>query len=224
MEAVEAFKPLRNQFGAVTPTGQVTQNDILFTAYYLFCVLDDRGLPPDDEFRRLVETARQYINEDGSTLRSPGSAELDSHDNLTGWAVLSSFLYPVWSQKILAYGRANEWIWPGTEPVEQRYLGRHAAVIPILQLAAGERPDIMGSLVYAGNAALSAFASSSNQDAYSLNYAMSRVVLSSGSRAPTLMLLGAFFWKLVQALRGRTMAQNLTDYGWGGTPYVTYIK
>lgn len=222
---LERFRPYINQNGMIPYPQTVSQNDTVFTAYAIMAIIDELGHLPFLWKKNLSEAYAKHLRADGATLRTPTSTELDSNDNLTGWAIASFYLdKPEFAQKILAYARANGWVWPGEEPMLKRYLGRHRAVEAHLMLAAGEKPDFIVQFFWGIAVVLSMFSKTEDADAYSLSYCLVRLVHDK-PEAPVPMVILGWVWKAVMAVRHRSMSENLGRfYGWGGSPHAEFIK
>lgn len=223
---LEDFKPFINENGMVpygTPPPTVSQNDTLFTAYYMMALENALGSVPEHERLRLIDAYDKHIQADGLTVRTPVSTELESHDNLTGWGVAAVILKkPEYAQKILSFARYHGWIWPETGTDEgRRYLGRHRVVEPHLQLAAGEIPDFLMQAVWCFVVLTSL---NGKGDSYSLPHCLVYVAEKCEQTPKWMKLVGAF-WKMWQTqVRFLSFGENLAKfYGWGGSPHVRYL-
>lgn len=239
-EVLKEFEPHINQFGAVVPQARVSQNDPLFTAFYVFCLEDVHGKVPLQEMDRLIVSFDAYLRADGATLRSPESQELDSHDNLIAWSALSQALDPEWAERILKFARANGWQWPGDAHPFRSWLGRHRAVEASLMLAAKETPDFLIQFFWIIGVLSGAFGNNKNaggfegrwdNDAFNHSYTMVRVLLkefkvSSNKRRMQIlpMLATSLAHTIIWKMRGITIKENLTRYGLKDLPWPKWIK
>lgn len=231
---IDDFKSSINPHGLITPRGGVTQNDILFSAYYLCCLMRELGHIPTDELARLTLCIDKYIRltppKIGLTCRFPGSNEIESNDNLIGWAYTAIIVDKKYAEAILRYARKTGWQWEGEASWEGKYPdslarwnGRHKNTEAFLTLAAGETPDLFLQIAWALLALIHCFfVSKMNQDAFSLNFLMCDGVKRVD--APPIMRIAAGLWFVVWGFRGHTMNHNLINYGWGDTPYVLWFK
>jgi hypothetical protein len=224
-EVLKEFEPHINENGMVPygPPHTVTQNDTLFSAYYLLAVENALGTVPEKEKVRLRAAYEKHILEDGLTKRTPTSTELESHDNLTGWGLAAVMLdRRDWAKRILSYARNNGWIYPDPDEKDEkrRWLGRHRVLEPHLMMAAGEKPDYLMQLVWVGTV-LSALKGIG--DSYSLTYVLVETALKSNP--PLTIQIAAEVWLLAQRARNLNLGENLDKYyGWGGSPHVKYLK
>lgn len=227
-EVEDAFKPFINKWGMLPFSNSppsISDNDVLFTAYAIMAIEDACGIDTFIEWTgsNLKKSYEAYLRSDGATLRTPDRTDLDSNDNLIGWGVAAYFLKrPVFAESILSYARHNAWIWPGDEPITNRWLGRHRATEAHLQLAAGETPDFVTQVFWCIAVVVSYF-SKNDADAFSLSYCMVRLARAA-SKTPVMMNLVGWGWIQIQKARGMTMKKNLEEvYGWPGSPHAKYI-
>jgi hypothetical protein len=230
MGIVEDFIPLRNECGAVTDTGKVSQNDVLFSAIYVLALVQNLDEIPEDELDRLRLALERYIRPDGFTRRTPVSDELESNDNEVGWGLLSAVLRPAWAANLLAALRHNGWLLPptGTATEGQRFSGRFLSTRAHLEIAAQERPDWIEQFFWCLAVVVSMFKSAGDQDNFTESYIMIWTPLylsKTGVAVPASMVITAYLWKLVWWLRGLTMRQNLVNYGWRvDSPFIRWIR
>lgn len=218
------FLPYVNQYGMVPYSSEtiptVTQNDTLFTCYYMMALENSLGGIPILEAQRLTKAYDAHILEDGLTLRTPHSHELESHDNLTAWGLVSLYLYKDYAKRILAFARRNAWIWPGDDHIGRAFLGRHRVLEPHLMLCAGETPDFLMQAVWCGTVLTSLTAKG---DGYSLCAVLVRAV-EKVPTAPLSMRIVAGIWVATQKARKLTLGENLAKYyGWEKSPHAKYL-
>lgn len=223
-DVLKEFAPFVNQYGMVPystgPIPTVTQNDTLFTCYYMMALENSLGGIPVLEAQRLSKAYDAHILEDGLTLRTPSSHELESHDNLTAWGLVSMYLYKDYAARILSYARKNAWIWPGDDHIGRAYLGRHKVLEPHLMVCAGESPDFLLQAVWCGVILTSLTAKG---DGYSLCALLVKAV-EKGYRVPLSMRIAASIWVATQKARKLTLGENLAQYyGWEGSPHAKYL-
>jgi hypothetical protein len=224
------FRSLINEYGAVTPTGHASQNDILFTAIYVIALVENLGEVPAEEAHRLRSSITEFLGADGHTKRTPVSNELESVDNLLAWGLLAAVLRPEWAAGILNFARLNGWTWPSANPKHSqltRWLGRFRGAEAHLQLAAGEDPDLITQFWWIASGIYSLFQPKHNQDNYNLSYVMAwtvKYLQKRGKPVPVAMKLGAAIRTIVwEQIRGVSLGANLKNYGWRGTAYNRWI-
>lgn len=232
MTLVDEFKNNVTVFGTVTDTGNVSDNDPLWTSVYLQMLIEDVSKNPDtsgvfvSEMVRLSEVLQKYIDENGRTKRRPDSDVLDSPDNLVAWVFLSCNLHREWATRILTFVRRNGGMWPGPESEMKRWLGRFKGITAALQLVAGEQLQYDEQFWLSTAILVSAFQTENTQDNFIQGYLLNSVLndLDKERPLPIPVKMAVKMWEGVKQSRCQTMRSVLSSFGPGWIKFAEHFK
>lgn len=211
----EEFLPYKNEHGMIVYSDHPPasgDNDVLQTCYYLL------ASPPDEEEKtRLCFWLGDYTRLDFFTKKNPRDDDIESVDNVIAHAYMSVVLdFSHHAAYLLDAARSTGWIWPHGEN-----LGRFVTLEPLLELAAKEKPGIIGQVFLALSLVVGLF--QKGEDTYSLSRLMVEIIKKTDTSK--FLKRSAQFWEDIQKARGKTMKQNLIRYGWdSNSPFVRLMN
>lgn len=135
------IEPIRDRFGLISPTGEVNQNGVLWTAYYS-AALNHISLTS----KLAVESCLWGVPVIG-LRRTPKSAEIESHDNHVGLGYLlskSSLMDMQKGARYILWLSRHHWLMNDIStprPWHKRWLQRFPHVVPHLKWSVGMEPN-----------------------------------------------------------------------------------
>lgn len=209
MNTVDLFISNRNKFGAVTDTGGVSDNDVLWSAIYVYMLSLKNELAYDSH--RLDLVFEKYLDQ-GLTKRNPDSSGCDAPDNLIGWCVMGQCVSQNFAIDILKYIRCSGGVWPGPEPETKRWLGRFKGITATLQLVAGEKLQYDEIFWLCLSIVASALSKDNMQDNV-IEGTLLKFVLGQQKNLSPWVKSCLAMWDSVMAKRGLTLKSVLLTYG-----------
>ena len=173
-EVQRAFAKHLDQWGLIGPGGEVTGNNILYTAYYMICLQIWHELMPL-EMNRIKTVLQFYRIEDGLYMRTPSNEfGQQGPDDYVGLGVMAYLMREFWiAEDILEYGRRNlgsfnninvgVWTWKSC-------LFRQRQLVCHLTYAAFRKPALLDRIIWGVTVLTSLF--SKHQDSYFLSYCL----------------------------------------------------
>lgn len=224
----DIFSGFRTLLGFVSrnTSSSISQNEAL-NGFLEILSYEDSGLGSVKDKLTLNNNYLLLITPDGSSIRAPGSSDLESTDNLVGFGVMGAFLSKYLLKRIYDYGRGHFWIWPSRNIVKEnifrRWLGRQQQVVAHIKYALNIEPMMIQELWWSAAMYLSTKADINDQDAFVLSYLLYRVELRSTKRS-WISRLASNYWRKSQEKRN---PEGIHRYikGWHPShPALNYIK